>query len=300
MIGLEPLYDLIELSLWSAYVKARKPLSIIVLAPHSHGKSEILCQHSSEPDGIIIVNSGTRYGFYTVLNNWGYKLKHIIIPDLSSILNAHPQVAPDLIEFLSQMTEEGITRINTYHFRTAFNPPMKVGLLTAVTASEFWKKQKRIRQHSFRSRFIPFSYRMDDSIRDKVLDYQRGGGFMQEDRITFNFPYIKDPHDRKDIYCSPEIVKELQHMIEDPFLIRGVEHLRILLQSSALSRGKKDVGPEDVMKIMEIAPYMNLKMPYLGDPYRPLPQPPKKKPVGRPRKNPERIEDTPKERELPE
>jgi len=59
-----------------------------------------------------------------------------------------------------------------------------------------------------------------------------------------------------------------------------------MLQASALSRGKEEVGIKDVNRVLEIAPYMNVDMPWLGCPHDPIPKP-EKRPVGRPRKKPE-------------
>lgn len=265
LYGLGLLERTIALCLYSGYLKERKPLSLLIIAPPSSGKSEVLLKFRRN-QGVSVVNQGTRYGINKVIASRGAEVKHLIIPDLSVVLSAHPGIAGDILSLISIMTEEGIDSIQTYHFSRYFDPPLKVGLLTAVTQEDFNKRKSRLRKIGFWSRFIPFSYSYDKEVVDKVLTYVERGESLKMEESRLDLPGL---HTKPvDVQCDAKYVHGFRIFIKEQefkgWEPRFQKHIRILLKSHALANKRTEVIEEDVMEIMKIVLYLNFNFSLIG------------------------------------
>jgi len=262
MEGLSLLEKTVSLCLYSAYVKERKPLSLLISAPPGTGNSELLMKFS-ENKGVAVFNQGTRYGIYKQINDLGYNLKHLIIPDLSAVLGAHPGIASDLINLISILVEEGITSVQTYYFWRTFNPPLKVGVLCAVSDSDLKSHKTRLSRTGFLSRFLPFTYSYDKHMLDRVLGYVRRGDILKEEKIRLNLP-----DQVVDVQCDPKYVDQFTEFTKlegmEQREARFLEHIRILLKSNALMNGRTEVNGQDVLDVMKLVIFLNYKYNVIG------------------------------------
>ena len=101
MIATKDLERIIQLALYSAYVKDERPVSILISSRVESGKTEIL-RKSSHLDGILYIADATAYGIqkeYLDQIATG-KIRTIVIPDLITPLSRSSDTVETFIAFL--------------------------------------------------------------------------------------------------------------------------------------------------------------------------------------------------------
>jgi hypothetical protein len=73
LIGIEPIQDIVELTMWTLYVKNEKPTSLMILAEPESGKTELIKKHRNN-NGVYAVKRLTGYGIQNDLINGKIKL----------------------------------------------------------------------------------------------------------------------------------------------------------------------------------------------------------------------------------
>lgn len=265
---LDLLKQTISLCLYSGYLRERKKLSLLIVAPVGTGKSMTLKLFKGNQNTYTI-NQTTRYGLandvlplFQAASKTGTSLNHIIIPAFETILEGQHGSVSYLVNFLSALIEEGIYKIKTYNLDYDFDPPAQCGLLTATTDTFLMeKKLSFVRDIGFLSRFIIFSYKYGPETEKDVMDEIKYGRNIHYDNID-----IHPPAFNTEVVCDGKFVDlfdwtasyQKRSGISAPS--RVYEHIRILLKSSALAASRKEVNNDDVSLVMKIAQHMNLDM----------------------------------------
>ena len=258
MIGLQDVEELIAYTLWSAWVKDVRPLSLMIIAKVESGKTETVNQFIWNK-GVLVMTDLTYWG---LLHKYGEQLmsgeiNHIIIPDMIVPINRATDTVNSLIAFLNALTEEGVREITTYAMPDGLNltNPIRAGIITTIARKDFDKWKERWSAVGFTSRFLPVCYDYSEATRDEIFNaliFRRATSV----EIKLNFPETPQY-----VFLPPGIAtsttqysKPLGAAIET-YGFRAQRQLQTLMMSRALSQGRDTVNKDDFDKIVELSDY---------------------------------------------
>jgi len=265
--SLEPVEKLLSLALVSGYLKEKKKLSVLLVSPVGCGKTEVLKRFTDCPF-VYTVNQATRFGLVedilpTIKS--GMKINHVILPALESVIDGQYSIVTDTIHFLNALIEDGVYRIKTYYLDHKFSPPAQCGILTATTDKFLGRRRVLMNDFGFFSRFIIFSYSYDQKTGEKVRTFLKQGRNIDIPKI------MVQPPKHTNIECGEECFvpfeSYINHITETlgSSEYRTIDHLRILLKSSAALDGRDTVNIKDIALISELTKWMNLDYNPMGD-----------------------------------
>lgn len=121
LIGLETIQDLIELGLWSAYVKGERIVSLLIVAEPESGKTELMKKYRKNR-GVFVRRRFTSYGIIrdlldgkmVLLFNSPKILGHLLVYDYATIFAFKSNTVDTTIEFLDALTEEGCSSLKKF------------------------------------------------------------------------------------------------------------------------------------------------------------------------------------------
>ena len=115
--GLKPLEDIVELTIVSSWIKP-KPVSLGIFAPPEYGKTETLLQYA-KCKGVKVISDVTSFGIskFIIPEIALKRVKCLIFPDLSKILNRSWKVANEVLSLLNIVIEEGVSSVYTFNIQ---------------------------------------------------------------------------------------------------------------------------------------------------------------------------------------
>jgi len=258
LFGLELINKVIEIVLWTGWVKnAEKPVSLLTIAPPEEGKTRLVEQYRYNK-GIVYITDVTAYGLSQKLIqyiNEGKPVNHIIIPDLLNPLSRQKSVSDTFILFLNALIEEGIAKIKTGSILMEI--PMKAGVITTLTTSEWYKHKDKWISIGFLSRLVPLTYRYSRNFIMELLE-QLSGAEPIKTEINLNFP-----EEKVHVTLPRELHRQLKPYAIDIAKVVGLDGIRmyrdlgIMLKGFALSQGRDYVTQADVDVLKYLTNYIN-------------------------------------------
>ena len=294
LIGLEPIQDLVELVLWTTYIKYAKPGSLLIIAEPESGKTELMKKYRKNK-GVQARRRFTAYGVQDDLINDRISVRflnpkilgHVLVYDFSSLFSFKPSTVDSTMSFLDALTEEGISSESTYvtdSDKLKKYEGLKGGIIAGINTYGFFSnpEKKKIRANilkgGFFSRNIVASYRISETMLAKIFDSVKQEEY-REDKKFVNLIPLNFPKKRVDVKISLEfketikdIVKEIRETINEDFKtelkgIRLFKQLIALAKASALRDGRIKVISKDVDRLRYLSHWMNLKQRNLKDNY---------------------------------
>jgi hypothetical protein len=294
LIGIEPIQDLIELALWTPYVKYERTVSLMIIAKPESGKTEILKKYCRNHGVISMrrfsafgIQEGLKQGTLKPLFNHPKILGHLLIYDFAQLFSFKMNTIDSTMAFLDSLTEEGLEPEATY----AIQPDvlkkfkgLKGGIIAAINTRGFFtpRGKKRIRANllkgGFFSRNILASYDMGHSVFNKAMDGLIHGDYRENQNFV-KLIHLDFPKKRIDIELSVnraeelaeitvEILDEIKTDLDADFRgIRLGKSLISLAKASALRDGRKEVSNKDIERIRFLANWMNGRMNKLKTKY---------------------------------
>jgi hypothetical protein len=294
LIGIEPIMDLVELTLWTAYVKYERTVSLLILAKPESGKTELLKKYRKN-NGTISRRRFTAFGIIrdlkegriAVLFDRPKILGHILIYDLRMLWGYKHNTVDSNMDFLDAITEEGLQPESSY----AINPDdlkgyegLKGGIIAGINPHGFFTSsgkrtiKRNLLKGGFFSRNVIASYNITGNLLQKIFNsivegkYRRNKDFVNLIAIDFPSKRIKvrisTKHmtELKDI--TEDVLAELQEDLAEEYKgIRLLKSLVALAKASALREGETKVESEDIERIQFLSNWMNTKMRNLKSEY---------------------------------
>jgi len=286
LIGLEPIQDLVELTLWTAYVKNEKPVSLMILAEPESGKTELLKKYRKN-NGVYSVKRFSAYGIQKDLIEGKLNLLfdnpkilgHIMIYDFSAIWTFKPSSIDNTIAFLDALTEEGLSPESDYAFEYEALKPfdgVRGGIIAAINTQGFFTpKHKQIRTNllkgGFFSRMVLVSFGTSETLLQKIFESVEKGKYRPCKDYVSLIP-LHFPRKRIDVEIPRKYAEDIHEIVEDikeeihedlRVKLKGIRLFKSLLtlaKASALREGRKTVNEKDVERIRYLSHWMNLKM----------------------------------------
>ena len=274
LIEVEPLKDIIKLTLQTAYLKdLATPVNLLLIAKPESGKTAVMSLFKIK--GTYTTNNLTQAvvvsKFLPMIESG--KLKHLIIPDILNAVEKDLRTAKSLINLLKSLIEEGITSLDQFHIRTnrVYNPPVKCGLITAITTESYHGYDNPLThrteggiKHYWRrigllSRFIPFSYEYEISKVMKIFESIQKEEYearSNPEKIKRRIMKVKG---NKNLFQQFQILSFHLGSKVSGYGIRTQRNLQYLAKANAMLHDRNMVAQEDIDKIMKLGNWINYK-----------------------------------------
>jgi len=261
MKDLEPLMDIVTLTIYTAYVKnVQKPNSLLIIARPESAKTEVLKKFTINKN-IAYVSDVTAFGIerdYLPRIETG-EIRHIIIPDLLKPLSRKESTVKTFITLMNALIEEGIASVSTYATRRTSETHVKCGIITAITGDELRDQRHSWGRIGFLSRTVPFSYSYGIETVKKVFDYILGLDYLKE----FSIKLKRIPKQEKNIKLPRRYAQAILPSTttiakaQEAYGFRLQKQFQALLQASALEKGRNSVNSRDVERVLHLMNWVN-------------------------------------------
>lgn len=203
MINTQLIEHTVRLAIHTTGIAKEKSVSLVILAPTEHGKSEILKKFAFVPS-VKIATDFNSFQFADYANEYQAGLKRtIVIPDFLRIIKRKYSTAANALSIISAITEEGW--VGKLPLGQTVNQPIRANVLTALTESEIKDRRHKWAQMGFLSRFVPISYSYLNKTKDKIRGYIRDRLYSKD--APFNFELSKE---KTEIAITPQVAQKVQ------------------------------------------------------------------------------------------
>jgi len=274
LLEIEPLIDIIKLTLQTGYVKnTEAPVNLLLIAKPEHVKTKSMSLFKLK--GTFTTNNITQAVVVSkilpMIEN--ERLKHLIIPDLLNTIEKDYTTRQGFLNLMKSLMEEGITSLDTFNVRThkVYNPPIKCGLITGITSEgfvgfydEFQKRHVGGVKYQWRSmgllsRFIPFSYEYELTKISRIFK------FIEREENQNSMPKQKIKRSNVDVKGNPDLFSQLERLSgkigeeTGGYGLRVQRSLQTLTKANAVLNDRTEVTQEDIEKIMRLGNWMNYR-----------------------------------------
>lgn len=170
---LEPIAEIIETCICSAFIDGTTPISSILVGPSGSAKSKILKRYADS--FIHQSDSVSSQGLWEMVQrDQKSALRFIIIPDFNPTLSRKPSTSASTVSNLLTLTNDGTVRIDDgRQTKEGKHDPM--GILTACTPEVYEKNAKHWFALGLRRRIIPIFYTYTTETENKLQQLVRKG-----------------------------------------------------------------------------------------------------------------------------
>jgi hypothetical protein len=293
LVGLEPIQDLIELTLGTPYIKGERTVSLLIVAEPESGKTELMKKYRNN-HGVYVRRRFTAYGILTdliqgkihTLFNKPKILGHILVYDYASIFSYKQNTTDSTIDFLDALIEEGLSAESSYWMRgdelKKFEA-LKGGVIAGINTFGFFTSSRKVKANLYKggwfSRNIVVSYEMSEALVSEIFDSTRKGEYRYDKKYVSAIT-LKPPKKRIEIELPEDLSEKIRDLARNvaeeysedlkPNKLRGLrlhKSLISLVKASALRDCRKTVSEEDFARIEFLSQWMNLEMHRLKTKY---------------------------------
>lgn len=266
MIAVEPIHEIIELSVVSGLLSDEKTVSSLIVAEPESFKTEIIMRFQNYPNimilGDINISSLIEEILPSLMNT--PQVTHILIPDFLKVIQKKSVTASNTLNLLNQLTEEGLFNIS-YRNRVYDFKGLRVGLITALTQGVMTDKRRSFWKTGFLSRCIPISYQYSMETYKQITEYTLNQNYLDTIPVPLELihPLIKEGV-KKRVYGDTTLFRHFLPIVqkhrelEHTYGFRFLKHLQRIACASAYLDGRNRVRKEDISRIIRLSEYMNL------------------------------------------
>jgi hypothetical protein len=283
---MEPIQDIIELTINSAYVKYERVSSLLIVSEPESGKTELMKKYGKN-HGIHKRRRFTAYGIIKDITNGIIEplfnspkiLGHILVYDYSNVFTYKPNTVDSTVEFLDALTEEGLSQESSYWVKGKELEPyegLKGGLIAGINTFGFFTKKRQVRANLYKggwfSRNIVCTFDISQTMLTKIFDSIADGSY-RANRDFVDYIILQLPIKRCNINLPKKFAIEISDLARElaeeysndlePYKLKGIrlqKSLISLVKASALRENRNVVNSDDVERIKYLSQWMNLKM----------------------------------------
>lgn len=287
LIGFEPLIEIIETTLYSAYLSDTIPQSSILIGPSGGGKSKGIIQYK-DTNGCHLTSDVTSSGLLELLgNDHAGKINFLVIPDFNVVLSHKASTLQLTIANLLSATSEGTVRYDDgRQKKEAKHTP--VGIVTAMTRELYEQVAKKWSVLGFQRRFLPlyFEYGLETRLKiqssiargtttflqlaarsivapEKLREIKANGVANEiqvlSDELATNMGWVpirSSSTSKRGGKFKPKSWNMGKQLEFSPHLT-----LRTLARSHALRRGAEEVGQDDIDFLLRVLRFTRYDRP---------------------------------------
>lgn len=257
------LNGLIKLVIFSAYVKGRSVISLMIIANPACGKTRVLQQYSGIRDIIECVDF-TGYGIREkIIPQMRIDdAKFLLIPDFIKTMMKTASVSWDSVSTLSNLIEEGYT--TSANYKGTFDPKaerFRAGILTTITPAFLMTHKKKFSQMGFLSRLLCVRYTYSSADIKEIVQLDEDN---EEESIVLRLPTEKSEIKFNRTKLNLKKFENELYLIANRLTLNGIDEngirlskmLKLLMRSNALINNRNEVVQEDVDKICSLMKYI--------------------------------------------
>ena len=223
LIGIEAIQDLIELALWSGYVKGERIVSLMVVSEPESGKTELMKKYRKNK-GVYVRRRFTSYGLIQdllagkviMLFNSPRILGHVLVYDYAAVFTFKANTVDTTIEFLDALTEEGLSAESSYCISGEELEPylgLRGGVIAGINTFGFFTSSGKVKRNLYKggwfSRNIVVSFAISETMATKIFDSIAKGEYRY-DKNFVKLIRLKLPNKRVNVHISEEHAKEIR------------------------------------------------------------------------------------------
>ena len=257
MINLQPIEYLLKLAVVTPFIQREKPVSVMLIAPPEHGKSEVLKKFAFV-DSVAIATNFDSYVFSEIALQYPNK-RTIIIPDFLRITKRKYSTQSNALTILNALTEEGW--IGKLPLGQSIQKPIVMNVLTALTKDELRDKRHKWATIGFLSRFVPVTYSYKEETIKQIRNYIKDRIYRVDEPYNGNFL----PKNDVDVILPKEVAEMIESIVldiseeENILGFRLQRQLQTLAMANAILNGRNIVQKEDYLVIKELSKFINFK-----------------------------------------
>lgn len=259
MINTELLELAVNLAIQSVKLRKERSVSIMILAPPEHGKTEIIKKFAFVTS-VKIISDFNSFHFADYANDYQSKQKAtIMIPDFLKVVNKKQGTRAQALGILNAITEEGW--IGKLPMGQQITEPIHANVITALTEDKIRDKRYMWTRSGFMSRFLPLSYKYNDKTKTIIRQYIKDRSYHTDDPID-----MKLELDKIDVALPQDIAIKIEKItlgILDDFSrqnytgFRLQKQLQTLCMASALYSRRPIVNQDDLDTVEAISRHIN-------------------------------------------
>lgn len=256
MINTQEIEHLTKLCIYSAFIEGERPVSLLIVAPVEHGKSEILKKFAF----IETIKISTDFNSFIfgdfVIEYQSAGKRTLVIPDFLRIVKKKYSTQCNSLTIFNSLIEEGW--VGKLPSGSIIQNPITANILTAITQDEMIDKRHKWSQIGFLSRFIPVSFLYKDDTKTQIRNYIKDRIYRSDDFYDFKLPKTKMkitlPKDLADKLEKISLNISLKNNLTGFRLQRQIQ---VLAMSNALVNNRDLVMQSDVDTIDSLSKYIN-------------------------------------------
>lgn len=256
MINTSIIEHLIKLCIYSTSILNERGVSLLIVAPVEHGKSELL-KKFVKIEEVKITSDFNTFIFSDFANEiQAGRKKTLIIPDFLRIVKKKYSTQANSLTIMNAITEEGW--IGKLPMGGIIEKPLRANILTAITQDEMKDKRHKWLRLGFLSRFIPVSYSYEEKTKQQIREYIKDGIYKTDNPYEFELPKLKQK-----VTLSKPLANQIEKIsinIANENNLTGFrlqKQLQTLTMANALINNRDMVLEADVKTIEEIAKFIN-------------------------------------------
>lgn len=283
LIGLQPLEEILETAIFSAYLLHAIPISLMLVGPSGVAKSKVILQYRSG-FGCHITTDVTSSGMQDLLaRDNKEEIRFVIIPDFNIVLSHRHATLQLTIANLLSMTSEGAIRIDDGRaVKEVKHSP--VGILSAMTPAMYSGIGRKWVALGFARRFLPINYDYSLGTKEKIQHSIAAGLTtmlqLAEKRLVTPPPIVNvkidDGQSNRLMHFSHDLATNIgwtavpnRKNINQPKAIntgKQIEFsphiiLRTMARAHALRDGRLEVTDEDIEFCMKLIGFTRFDQP---------------------------------------
>jgi len=268
LIEVQPLIDIISLSLQSAFVKnEQNGISLILISAPETAKTSSIFNFAN----LNFVGYYDEVTQKRLLDDFLPQVKAkqkrtLLIPDLINCIEKQRSTREQFLSIIkSGIDDTGIMKIETYHKHFDLREiglmkeirGLRFNLITAITATSFNMIKRKLIATGLLSRFLPFTYQYPiDKVMKifKMIETERGENSVTIPKINKQYVTVKC---RSRHLTNFQVVSQNLGRQYEGYGIRAHIMFRRLLKASALLDKRKETENKDVDRIMGLVKWIN-------------------------------------------
>ena len=255
----QPILLIENLVLQTAFLKScPKPISLLLIGQAGIGKTRLLSPLAKIKEVSYVNDITPKYlvEFLGKVKN-GEK-RFLVVPDFTNCMSHGKNTRNTLIAVLRSMTEEGVVDLSSYHLEFKSEKPVRAGLITATTTSNYQEFNRAWKGTGFLSRLLPFSFSHSVTTTQSVMDAIDS---KKTDYIeTVKFSLIRKP---KDVACPEQMLRQLRVCEEllskstGSLPYRQQVQLNAISEALAILNGRAEITQDDIDTVVWLSKWIN-------------------------------------------
>lgn len=264
LVCIQPIADMVQLVMQSAFVKPYKPCSLLLIGRPEQAKTSVIAPHSHYKWVYYTNDITSKLVVDEVLQKARNKeIRMLLIPDLLNCTEKQKATRDSFLQVVKTAIEEGVTNFSTFYKRLETKKeeqPVRFGLITAITMDNFRQTQRYMNSTGLTSRFIPFSYSYSNETLAVIQDLICGLSVDSKYNVKFGKIIEKEIDIEEDI----DLLKKLLQISSvfgsktGCYGIRFQKQLTRLVKANAIMNGRKKITNEDINKILSLTKWINV------------------------------------------